>query len=78
MGKLTHVNLAICTSTMTVFAVLTKENVNRMRKTFHKIMLGNVAVMLLICVAVLLFGPYVIRIYINDTIKTLPIIIPKG
>ena len=56
MGKLTHVNLAICTSTMTVFAVLTKENVNRMRKTFHKIMLGNVAVMLLICVAVLLFG----------------------
>ena len=41
---------------------LTKENVNRMRKTFHKIMLGNVAVMLLICVAVLLFGPYVIRI----------------
>lgn len=62
MGKLTHVNLAICTSTMTVFAVLTKENVNRMRKTFHKIMLGNVAVMLLICVAVLLFGPYVIRI----------------
>lgn len=62
MGKLTHVNLAICTSTMTVFAVLTKENVNRMRKTFHKIMLGNVAVMLLICVAVLLFGPYVVRI----------------
>ena len=62
VGKLTHVNLAICTSTMTSFAVLTKDGIVQSKLKFKKILLINTCMLILVSISICLLGPLGIRL----------------
>ncbi len=62
MTKATNINLAVCTSTMTAFAIITHENYIQKYKYYKKILFLNSAFILLICLSVLIGGSMIINL----------------
>ncbi len=55
-GKATHINLALATSMMTAFAFITPENLRDKKMYFRRVLLINLGVTLLVCLAFLTLG----------------------
>lgn len=62
MGKVTHINLAICTSTMTAFAVINESNILNKKFHFIKIMKINMVLSLVISLGIYIFAPLIVTI----------------
>ncbi|MDL2325372.1 flippase [Ruminococcaceae bacterium OttesenSCG-928-A16] len=62
VSKATHINLAICTSTMTAFAIITPENSAEKKQLYNKIMLTNGLLSILISALLFIFGPFAIQL----------------
>lgn len=60
--KATHVNVAVCNATMTVFAIITKENLKDRKERFKKVMYLNTAIVAAVSLAFLAAGPFAIRL----------------
>lgn len=65
-GKATHVNLAISTSTMTAFAVITKKNVREKKKLYQKIVSINFILSVIIAIVLFLCGPWAVQILYGE------------
>lgn len=61
-SKATHVNLALSTATMTVFATLSKDNVLEYKKRFKSICIVNLVLTILISMVFVVFGPFMITV----------------
>lgn len=68
-SKTTHVNLAVCTATMTEFAVLNKENIKEKKKLFKRLMWINGGITLGIVGIFVCIVPFLIIIFYGEAYK---------
>lgn len=64
--KATHVNVAVCNATMTVFAIITKENLKDRKERFRKVMYLNTGIVAAVSLAFLAAGPFAIRLLYGE------------
>lgn len=75
MTKLTNLNLALATSTMTVFAIITTENVDEKKNQFKRLVLMNFACVSVVCLGCLVGGKIVIKtLYGTAYLDSVPIL----
>lgn len=65
-SKATHINVAVCNATMTVFAIITKENLKERKERFKKVMLLNSGIVAAVSLGFLIAGPFAIRLLYGE------------
>lgn len=65
-SKVSHISVAICTATMTEFAVLNKSNIDKKKDLFIKLLRLNGIIITVIVLAFIFIVPFLIRIFYGE------------
>ncbi|MBD5469553.1 MAG: oligosaccharide flippase family protein [Lachnospiraceae bacterium] len=66
LSKISHINFAICSSTMTQFVLINKENFTHKRKLYHKVVGMNLMLTIAISAGLFLLGPWGITLLYGE------------
>lgn len=68
-SKATHINIAICTATMTEFAVLNRENIKKKKSLFKKLMWINGGITFGVVGIFVCIAPFLITVFYGEAYK---------